>query len=146
MSDLLELKVPGKPQYVGTVRMTVASIASGLGFDIESIDDIKVAVSEACTNIVCHSDMEQDFVYDVSLQIEDERLVIIVQDYGKGYNVEEKIKKEAICEEFEGGGDGGLGLGLFIIKALMDEVDVKSEIGVGTYIQMTKYLKTNTVA
>lgn len=141
MSELLELKVPGKPQYVGTVRLTIASVASCLGFDIEAIDDIKVAVSEACTNIVCHSHLEDDFVYDVSCKVENDKLTIVVQDYGKGYNVEEKMKEEAICDEIIEGSDGGLGLGLFIIKALMDEVDVKSEIGNGTYIQMTKYLK-----
>ena len=141
MSELLEIKVPGKPQYVGTVRLTIASIASGLGFDIEAIDDIKVAVSEACTNIVCHSQVEDDFVYDVSCKVESEKLTIVVQDYGKGYNVEEKMKEEAILAEFEEGKDEGLGLGLFIIKALMDEVNIKSEIGTGTYIQMTKYLK-----
>ena len=134
MSEIFELKIPGKPQYVGTVRMAIASIASNAGFDIEAIDDIKVAVSEACTNIVCHSHVEEEFSYNVKCRVEEDRLIITVKDDGKGYNVEEQ-------EEVDLGDIKEGGLGLFIIKALMDEVDVTSEIGVGTNIQMVKRLQ-----
>ncbi|MDR3305731.1 MAG: ATP-binding protein [Clostridiales Family XIII bacterium] len=137
MADLLKLNVPGKPEYVGTVRMAASSLASGAGFDVEAIDDIKVAVSEACTNIVRHAHEGPDFVYDVSFEIEREKLTITVKDDGAGYNIEEY--SEPVPGEIRESG-----LGLFIIKALMDEVDVQSEIGVGTHIRMTKYLQTGT--
>jgi len=135
MADLLKINVPGKPEYVGTVRMAAASVASSAGFDIEAIDDIKVAISEACTNIVCHSHGEElNFSYEVSLEIEKEKLTIRVEDQGKGYDLEEY--EEPVPGELR-----ERGLGLFIIRALMDDVVVQSEIGVGTSICMTKYLQ-----
>jgi len=137
MAELLKMNVPGKPEYVGTVRMAAASVASKAGFDIEAIEDIKVAVSEACTNIVCHSGgcAGQDFVYDVSLEVEATKLTIRVEDHGAGYNMEEYVAPVP-------GEVRDSGLGLFIIRALMDEVDIQSEVGVGTSIRMTKYIET----
>jgi serine/threonine-protein kinase RsbW len=133
MPDLLRLTVPGKPDYVGTMRLTLSSIASNMGFDIESIEDIKVAVSEACTNIVCHSHPDFDFTYDVTCEITDDKLNITVEDNGKGYDTRQYVEP-TLGEAKEGG------LGLFIIKALMDEVEVKSKIGAGTHIRMTKLI------
>ncbi|MDR3364900.1 MAG: ATP-binding protein [Clostridiales Family XIII bacterium] len=137
MADRLKLHVPGKPEYVGTIRLAAASVASFAGFDIEAIEDIKVAISEACTNIVCHSHDETDFAYDVILDLEDIKLTITVKDTGVGFGVDNYV--EPIPGEVRGSG-----LGIFIIKALMDEVDIRSEIGTGTNISMTKYLQKRT--
>ena len=135
MTDRFALNVPGKPEYVGTVRMTVAHVASRAGFDIEAIEDIKVAVSEACTNIVQHSHTDEDFAYDVVLELEeDKKLMITVKDTGVGFGVEEYVEPVP-------GEPAESGLGIFIIRALMDEVDLHSEPGVGTKLHMTKYLQ-----
>ncbi len=132
MNDRLTFNVPGKPEYVGTIRIAIAQVAGHAGFDIEAIDDIKVAVSEACTNIVCHSHEEEDFVYDVILELEESKLTIIVKDDGTGFRMENYVEPSP-------GEAHGNGLGLFIIKALMDEVTIDSELGQGTHISMTKY-------
>jgi serine/threonine-protein kinase RsbW len=138
MTERFALNVPGKPEYVGTVRMTVAHVASRAGFDIEAIDDIKVAVSEACTNIVQHAHGELDFTYDVVLELEeDKKLKITVKDTGIGFGMEDYV--EPVPGESQGSG-----LGLFIIRALMDEVDLRSEPGSGTDIHMIKYLQRRT--
>jgi serine/threonine-protein kinase RsbW len=133
MTDTLKLSVPGKPEYVGTVRLAVSSLANRAGFDIEAIEDIKVAVSEACSNIVCHSTLGEDSLYEVICEIGDDRLSILVEDDGVGFDVN-KIP-EPDLEDLKSGG-----LGVFIIRALMDEVDVSSEEGTGTRIKMVKYL------
>jgi len=141
MTDVLTLRVPGKPQYVGAVRMTAASLASGAGFDIEAIEDIKVAISEACTNIVLHGSGGEgsELFYDVRFELEEKGLAICVEDEGVGYNMEDYEEPEP--GERETGG----GLGLFIIRALMDDVDIRSEVGVGTFICMRKYLEAAAV-
>ena len=135
MADRLKMIVPGKPEYVGTVRIAAAHMASQAGFNIEAIDDIKVAISEACTNIVIHSHKNNDsaFEYDVALELDETKLTITVQDAGAGFELKGYIEPIPgdICES---------GLGIFIIRALMDEVDIASEPGRGTYIKMTKYL------
>ena len=138
MNDRLTMNVPGKPEYVGTVRIAAAHVASRAGFDIEAIEDIKVAISEACTNIVCHSHENLDFTYDVELELEDAKILITVKDEGVGFGVDDYVEPVP-GEEREGG------LGIFIIRALMDEVDICSEIGVGTKIRMTKFLRSTPV-
>lgn len=136
MKDNFKLLVPGKPEYVGAVRLAVSSLANNAGFDIEAIEDIKVAVSEACTNIVLHGTPESDDIieYQVCCEICDGKLIIYVEDSGKGYDIN-RYKAPETPSEKEGG------LGLFIIKALMDEVEITSEVGVGTNIKMIKYVK-----
>ena len=133
MSEIMKMCVPGKPEYVRTVRMTAASIASGAGFDIEAIEDIKVAVSEACNNTVVHTRESNITDYSVEFEREEKKLTITVIDAGPGYDTE--AYEEPVIDEPRSGG-----LGLFIIRALMDEVDVVSKPGVGTNIRMTKYI------
>jgi serine/threonine-protein kinase RsbW len=123
--------VPGKPEYVRTVRLAISSLAGCAGFDIEAVEDIKVAVSEACSNIVCHGIKEQNPAYEVSCEVLDDRIVICVVDQAGGYDVS-GYREPAVGVLKEGG------LGIFIIKALMDEVRILSEVGRGTRIQMIK--------
>ncbi len=138
MRDNFKLIVPGKPEYVGAVRLAISSLANNAGFDIEAIEDIKVAVSEACTNIVRHGNMENsdssDIEYRVSCEICEDRLSISVEDDGAGYDTKNYHEPELPAEEAGG-------LGIFIIRALMDEVEVESEIGIGTHITMVKYIQ-----
>ena len=133
MSDILKLMVPGKPEYVRTVRLAVSSLADNAGFDIEAVEDIKVAVSEACSNIVCHGEADKENVYKVICEILNDRIEILVEDEAGGYDTRKYIEPQ-VGQIKEGG------LGIFIIKALMDEVDILSELGVGTRIRMIKKL------
>ncbi|GHU67586.1 histidine kinase [Clostridia bacterium] len=133
MPDYMKMSVPGKPEFVGTVRMTAASVASHTGFDIEAIEDIKVAVSEACNNTVVHACKSNVTEYSVEFESAETGLTITVSDEGTGYDVQ-TYEAPVIGELNEGG------LGIFIIRALMDEVDITSKPGTGTNIRMTKYL------
>jgi serine/threonine-protein kinase RsbW len=133
MTDLFKFSVPGKPEYVGTIRMAVSCLANSLGFDVESIEDIKVAVSEACNNALCHRTTGKGG-YEVSCEISKERLVVSVSDRSGGFDPKTYVEP-CLDRPREGG------LGIYIIKALMDEVDIFTEIGIGTRIQMIKYIK-----
>jgi serine/threonine-protein kinase RsbW len=137
MADILKFSVPGKPEYVGTVRLAVSSLANCAGFDIEAVEDIKVAVSEACTNVICHCKPNREDSYEVACEVGDGRISISVVDKAGGYDIE---KYQRTAMEHDCLQEGGLGL--FIIKALMDEVDIFSELGMGTRIKMVKYLKS----
>lgn len=50
--DSVQLMLPSKAEYVSTARLVVSSIANKIGFNIDEIEDIKVAVSEVCSNFV----------------------------------------------------------------------------------------------
>jgi Anti-sigma regulatory factor (Ser/Thr protein kinase) len=134
MTDILKFSVPGKPEYVGTVRLAISSLANCAGFDIEAVEDIKVAVSEACTNVVCHGKPNREECYEVACEVGDGRLIISVVDRAGGYDT-----AKYQCPVMDSPKEGGLGI--FIIKALMDEVDIFSELGMGTSIKMVKYLR-----
>lgn len=131
MTDFFKFSVPGKPEYVGTIRVAISSLANYAGFDVEAIEDIKVAVSEACNNALCHRSTGGGD-YEVVCEITDEKIVVSVLDRSGGFDL--KAYSEP-C--FNAPKEGGLGI--YIIRALMDEVDILTELGSGTQIKMVKY-------
>lgn len=135
MADILKFSIPAKPEYVGVVRLAVSSIANRAGFDIEAIEDIKVAVAEACTNVVLHGVGEDDCIcsYDVECCVANDHLSVMVKDCGEGYDID-CYEHPDMSEPKEGG------LGIFIIKSLMDDVKIETCSGKGTTIKMTKYI------
>lgn len=133
MNDSLKFVVPGKSEYISPVRMAVAALASELGFDVDAIEDIKMAVSEACSKAVCPGGGEFGR-YEVTCKAEPDALVISVIDTNGGCH-----HLESADECFECTKNGGLGLS--IVKALMDEVTVYEEAGVGSGLRMKKRVK-----
>ncbi len=134
MTDLFKFSVPGKPEYVGTIRMAISSLANQAGFDVEAIEDIKVAVSEACNNALCHRTTGGGGDYEVVCEITDDRITVSVSDRSGGFDMS-KYNEPCLTAPKEGG------LGIYIIRALMDEVDILTELGIGTHIKMVKYSK-----
>ncbi|MGL5640888.1 MAG: anti-sigma B factor RsbW [Paraclostridium sp.] len=128
--ETIKMEVTANPEYVSIIRLTVSGIANKIGFSLDDIEDIKVAVSEACTNAIKHS-LDDKFL--VQFSILEKGLTIEVQDKGTGYDVE-SLQEPDLANPKEGG------LGLFIIKTLMDEVSTISNTNEGTKIKMTKYL------
>lgn len=132
-NDHIKLSIPNRPEYVSVVRLTVSAIANRMGFDIEKIEDIKVAIAEACTNAITHGKHANDDNFNIDFIVDEKKLTIYVQDNGKGCAAN-GIEKPDLENLKEGG------LGVFIIRSLMDEVDIASELGKGTTIKMSKYM------
>ena len=97
---------------------------------MDDIEDLKVAVSEACTNAIKHS---SDDRFTITYTMIENGLTIEIIDNGNGYDTS-SINEPDIENLKESG------MGLFIIEALMDEVSIESQEGKGTSIKMTKYL------
>ncbi len=142
-SDYIEMKVPAKPEYVGVVRLTVSGIANRLGYSYDEIEDIKIAVAEACTNVVDHA-YEKEGIIAISFRASPDCLEIMVADNGQSFNMDELNGKlgpldatKPVAELKEGG------LGLFLINTLMDKVEFSTESGV--VLMMTKFLQRNGV-
>lgn len=128
--ESLKMEVPAKPEYVGIIRLTVSGIANKIGFNLDDIEDIKVAVSEACTNAIKHS---YDDKFNIEFEVLHNGIVVNIQDKGKGCDIE-SIGEPDLENPRESG------LGLFIIKTLMDELEIKSEGNKGTNVRMIKYI------
>ena len=54
--ETIKMEIPANPDYVSILRLTTSGIANKLGFSMDDIEDMKVAVSEACSNAVKHSE------------------------------------------------------------------------------------------
>ncbi len=74
--DRIQLSLPFKAEYVSTARLLASSIANKVGFDIEMIEDIKVAISEVCNKLVKIKSME-DASYIIIFEISDKGLRIL---------------------------------------------------------------------
>lgn len=106
--DRIEIVLPNKAEYVSVARLTASGIASRVGFDIETVEDIKVAVSEVCSRIISAA-AGQEGRYEILFDIFKDKLVIIFT------SEMEKIK----CI-FDDDNDG---FGMSIINAFMDKVE-----------------------
>ncbi|MDA1352952.1 MAG: ATP-binding protein [bacterium] len=140
--ETINLEIPCASDFVGVVRLAVSGIATRMNFSIEEIEDIKIAVSEACTNSVqyAYEDKSQGRVY-ITCNLYKEKLEIIVEDHGKGFDMSE-VEAIKANKEGEPMGDerSSLGLGMTFIKSLMDVADFNSTKGKGTSVRMAKHI------
>lgn len=128
--ESIKMEISANPEYVGIIRLTTSGIANKIGFSIDDIEDMKVAVSEACTNAIKHS---SDDRFYITFNVLDDGLNIEIKDNGIGCNID-SLGKPDLDNPKESG------LGIFIIQTLMDEVSIESSDNEGTTIKMTKYL------
>lgn len=137
--DFIEMKMPAKAEYVGVIRLSVSGVANRMGFTYEEIEDLKVAVAEAVTNVVEHAYDDETGEVTIGMGLYEDRLEIMVSDRGESFDLKE-VKKEIgpyqPNESVETLREGGFGL--FLINALMDKVEINNEYGV--IVLMTKYL------
>lgn len=134
--DYIEMKIPAKAEYVGIIRLTLSGIASRMGFSYEEIEDLKIAVSEACTNAVQHAYKgEQGGEIVLGFGLYENKLEIMIADRGESFNFE-KTKKElgpyTASDTVDQLAEGGLGL--FLMETLMDEVRVLDHSGVTVFM------------
>jgi serine/threonine-protein kinase RsbW len=76
---VVEIAIPPRSPYVGVVRLAVSSLARGAGLDEERVDDIRIAVSEACTNaVLAHEESGSEDSVSVTWSDSEERIEIDV--------------------------------------------------------------------
>ncbi len=136
--DRIHVELPAKPEYVSIARLTVSGVANRLGFAYDDIEDIKIAVAEACTNVVEHAYSEGGSIY-LACYIYDDRIQVVVADQGKSFDIQDVESRLGPVDGQKPVGDlkeGGLGL--FLISSLMDKVEINEDNGV--MLVVTKYL------
>jgi len=141
MSDTtVRLRFPAKPDYLLLARLALGGVVRDIPVGPELLADLKLAVTEACGNAVRHAYGDGDGLVDVAFVVNDDRLEMVVEDRGSGIalpKLEELLEAEPKFETKPV--DGGMGLA--IIRAIVDELDVRGgDDGRGTVVHMTKYL------
>lgn len=136
----VSLRIPADAEYIDIVRLTLYGLANKAGFSYEEIEDMKVAVSEACNNAVLHAyeGGKPDQSVEIRFETGDDRFTITVKDEGKSFDYEQVVERSdslhsKTLDQIHAGG-----LGIFMMQALMDDVQVRS--GAGTEVILTKLL------
>lgn len=116
----VRLTIPAKPEYIALCRLALAGLPLPDDLEAETLNDLKLAITEACSNSVRHAYGQDDVgVVDVTYEIHPDRVVIEVCDEGAGFAIAERaVTPEDLSES---------GLGLAIIGALSDEVELGDE-------------------
>ena len=132
--DIVEIIVPNERKYLHVVRLAVSGVASREGFSVEQIEDIKLAVGEACTNAMEHAYRPGDrkATIRVRCRAEEGEFVVEVIDEGRGFNLDDVIIDPSAPPPTE------RGLGLFLIGSSVDRLDIDTAPGAGTKITMVK--------
>ncbi len=151
----LEIRCPIETRVLSILRNFVTSIAAYVGFNAEETDKIEMAVDEACANVIRHAykhlgvspdlpEAEQaedanaaQCTLRLRLVLGEDFLKIIIIDNGIGMK-NRPPGVDSLEEYTERGGTGGLGT--YIIKNFMDEVEYDFPEESGTILTMTKYL------
>ena len=76
--------MPARPEGVAVVRQALAGMADALDFDAAVLADMKMAVSEACTNVVVHAYEDAEGMLEVEMSADEAGLTIRVRDHGSG--------------------------------------------------------------
>ena len=137
----VRLTFPAKADYLLLARLALAGVARSMPVGPQLLADLKLAVTEACGNAVRHAYGADEGSVEVEFVVADDRLEMIVEDQGSGIGLllDEPTREEPFEASLEEHADGGMGIA--IIRAIVDELDVRAgSDGRGTVVHMTKYL------
>ncbi len=133
-----ELTVKSTTNNLAIIREFVENIARESGFSKEIVSKISLAVDEACTNVIKHAyKFSPDREIKILTQFNDSKLTIRITDSGDKFDpnlIPEPNLKEYHKQKKVGG------LGMFLMKKLMDEVQYLTLSGNQNQVVLVKYL------
>ncbi len=129
---VVALSIPAKAEYIALCRLALAGLAHVRALEPETLADLKLALTEACSNSIRHAYAEgRSGAVEIRYELNGETLAVEVADEGSGFDAE------------RGSGDGADldegGLGIAIIRALTDELAIESHQN-GSRLRFVKYL------
>lgn len=131
--NFLQLQMPARANNVGIFRTLGAAFATQLPFTLPDVEEIKVAISEAVSNIVLHAYPERDGMMYMQAAIAGGQLVLEVWDEGIGIADLQAARQPSSSSDPE-----RMGLGFMFMESFMDELHVESSEGHGTRVRMVK--------
>ncbi len=120
----MRLTLPARPENVAVIRHVLGAFAEALELPADVVADMRLAVTEACTNVVRHAyDEDEPGAIDVVIRPNGDRLDLIVCDSGRGIGPSPDL--------------AGPGLGLPLIAALADAVELERRPTYGSRLAMS---------
>jgi serine/threonine-protein kinase RsbW len=118
----VRLTIPARAEYITLCRLALTGIARLRELSDELLADLKLALTEATSNSVRHAYGDKDpGVVEIAYELFPDRLVIQVTDEGEGFD---PVAAEVNADELTEGG-----LGIAIIRAIADEVEIGAQPG-----------------
>jgi len=124
-SEPISLKLPSSAEYVLLARLVVGQLGRLAGFEPEDVYDLKLAVTEAVTNVIRHASVES---YEVEYRVLPRTVEVTVTDAGGGFSV----------ADLTGEPDEQGGFGLTVIRNLVDELVLDSTKEGGTRLKIVR--------
>ena len=133
----IRLTIPAKPEYITLGRLALTGIARLRATPLpqEVLGDLKLALTEACTNSVRHAYADGDGTVEIVYELHADRLVVEVADEGEGF--EPPSDPSAALQSDDLSEEGGLGIA--IIEAVADEFEIR-ERDRGSALRFVKLL------
>lgn len=141
------LTIPCAPEYVGTARLTILGVAGRMGFSYDQVEDIRLAVGEACANAIERATRQgggtlaattdgvgPKFSIAIRSAIDPGQLLVEVEDdvpTGNGAGSADAVPEREDVNPVE--------LGALLMEILVDEVKVEQVPGGGTRVRLVKY-------
>lgn len=133
MPKEIKIIVPSEPQFLKIVRLGVGHICEIAGFSTEDCNNITLAVDEACTNIIKYAyDGQTTKPIQITCNLFEDRVEFLLRDFGKKANLKE-IKSRQLDDVRPGG------LGVHLIKSVMDKVIYDNSFEIGNQLQLVKF-------
>ena len=134
-SRTVRLTIPAKPEYITLSRLALSGLSRVRPFTDETLADLKLALTEACSNSVRHAYGDDGGHVEISFELSDDRLIVEVADDGTGFEPAAAGKNGVDSEPSEGG------LGIAIIRSIADEVEISGGAnGRGSRLRFVKLL------
>lgn len=132
---MIHLEFNSESENEGIARVVTAAYIMKFDPDMEEMDDIKTAVSEAVTNCIVHAYSDTKGKITMDLSDQDGMIKIEIKDQGVGIEDIEKAMEPMFTTKPE---EERTGMGFSFMEAFMDKVEVRSQKGTGTSVIMTK--------
>jgi serine/threonine-protein kinase RsbW len=113
VASTVSLVIPAKAEYLVFCRLILVGLAQARSIEAETLADMKLAVTEACSNSIRHAYEDDNGTVSVRFTLEDDSIAIEVEDVGNGFEPQAARPFSPNTES---------GMGLAIIEALTDEL------------------------
>lgn len=124
--------LPRDAETIGLVRHVVTTALRSFGVTEECSDDIRLALTEACNNVIDHASVDDE--YEVRLEITEKRCTMSVVNTGIGFDA-------AALAGVMPDPTSPRGRGVAIMRAVMDGVEFRSEPSARTIVNLVKQIE-----
>lgn len=141
-AQAIRLTIPAKPEYITLGRLALTGLARLRSEQLsqEVLGDLKLALTEACTNSVRHAYAGGEGTVQITYELHADRLVVEVSDEGGGFDHRDFELPTATGTRPDGEEFAEGGLGIAIIKTLADELEITERPEGGSSLRFVKHL------